>query len=218
MTSAKWARAEPTVEGMRFCSQCGGRVERRIPRGDDRQRSVCSACGEVHYQNPTMVVGCLVEDAGCLLLCRRAIDPGHGLWTLPAGFLELDEGLIQGARRETREEACVDVDVVAPHAFLDMPHIGQGYALFRASIEQGQCAQPGDETLETAFVPVDSLPWDDIAFPAVSVALQLYLDDLQRNEQRVHHAVLRWSGGEDRFDARSYELVDHLGVPLRKDD
>jgi ADP-ribose/FAD diphosphatase len=203
---------------MRYCPQCGGRIESVVPPGDDRPRAVCSACGEVHYRNPTMVVGCLVEDAGSILLCRRSIEPCSGLWTLPAGFLELDEGLVEGARRETREEACAEVDVTAPHSFLDMPHIGQGYALFRATLQEGQCPRPGDETLETAFVPVADLPWDEIAFPAVSFALRLFAEDLGRGEHRVHHGVLRLRDHGQRFDARSYDLVDHLGIPLRKDE
>lgn len=215
MGPANWEQAEPSQPAMRFCPQCGGRVENVVPQGDDRPRSVCSACGAVHYKNPTMVVGCLVEDAGSVLLCRRSIEPGHGLWTLPAGFLELSEGLMEGARRETLEEACVEVDVSAPHAFLDMPHIGQGYALFRASMRAGQRARAGDETLETAFVPVEDVPWQQLAFPAVSIALRLYADDLQRGEHRVHHAVLRLRDGGERFDAGCYDLVDHLGVPLR---
>jgi ADP-ribose pyrophosphatase YjhB (NUDIX family) len=128
----------------------------------------------------------------------------------------LEEGLVEGARRETREEACVDVDVAAPHAFLDMPHIGQGYALFRATLRPGERARPGHETLETAFVPAGNLPWKEIAFPAVSVALRLYMDDLSRSQHRVHHAVLRLRDAGARFDADAYDLEDHLGVPLRR--
>ena len=139
-------------------------------------REVCAACGSVRYRNPTTVVGCVVEEAGRVLLCRRAIEPGHGLWTLPAGFLELDEGLVEGARRETREEACVEVDVRAPHAFLDMPHIGQGYALFRARLRPGETPRAGDETLETAFVAAEDLPWAELAFPSVSIALRLWAE------------------------------------------
>lgn len=203
---------------MAFCTDCGGRVVRAVPPGDDRAREVCAACGAVRYRNPTTVVGCVVEDAGRVLLCRRAIEPGHGLWTLPAGFLELDEGLVEGARRETREEACVKVEVRAPHAFLDMPHIGQGYALFRARLLPGETPRAGDETLETAFVGADELPWDELAFPSVSIALRLWVEDATVGERRVHSAVLRWRGEGSRFDARTYDVTDHLRVPVRDDD
>jgi ADP-ribose/FAD diphosphatase len=216
MMNKSWERAERASFSMRFCPKCGGRVESVVPRGDDRFRAVCSSCGEVHYKNPTMVVGCLVEDADGILLCRRSIEPGYGLWTLPAGFQELGEGLIEGACRETREEACADVEVTAPHAFIDIPHVGQGYAIFRASLRGNERPQPGDETLETAFVQPEDLPWNEIAFPAVSFALRFFVDDLNRDEHRVHHAVLRLRDKGERFDVGSYDVVGHQGFPLRE--
>jgi len=200
---------------MNFCAHCGGPLERRVPAGDDRERAVCTGCGTVHYENPRTVVGCLVEHQGGLLLCRRAIEPGHGLWTLPAGFLELDESLVAGARRETREEACAEVEVEAPHSFLDLPHIGQSYALFRARIAAGGHYAPGEESLATEVFPLDGLPWDELAFPAVHFALQLYVEDRERDQPRVHTAVVHWRGSGSRFDASEYQLLDHLGVPIR---
>ncbi|MCK5943864.1 MAG: NUDIX hydrolase, partial [Planctomycetes bacterium] len=110
---------------MKFCCDCGGDLIDRVPDGDDRSRRWCRACEKAHYQNPLVVVGCLVERDDELLLCRRAIEPGHGRWTVPAGFLELGETLAQGAARETLEEAGARVEVVAPHSLLDLTHIGQ---------------------------------------------------------------------------------------------
>ncbi|MDG2149113.1 MAG: NUDIX hydrolase [Planctomycetota bacterium] len=214
MVNESWTQAERTPFSMRFCPKCGGRVESVVPSGDDRVRAVCSSCGEVHYKNPTMVVGCLVEAADGILLCRRSIEPGYGLWTLPAGFQELNEGLIEGACRETREEACADVEVTAPHAFIDIPHVGQGYAIFRASLCGSERPQPGDETLETAFVQPGDLPWKDIAFPAVSFALRFFVDDLKDSKRRVHHATLRLRAMGKRFDVDSYDVVGHQSFPL----
>ena len=201
---------------MKFCPLCAAPLERRVPPGDDRERAVCSACGTVHYENPRTVVGCLVEHEDQLLLCRRAIEPGHGLWTTPAGFLELQESLADGAKRETREEACAEVEIVAPHAFLDLPHIGQSYALFRARlrVEEGPGFRPGDESLETALFAPDALPFGELAFPVVHFALELWLQDRSRGRPRLHTAALRWNGEGSRFDPRRYDLEGHLGVPL----
>ncbi len=179
---------------------------------------MCTQCPGIHYQNPTTVVGCLVEEGDGVLLCRRSIEPRHGTWTLPAGFLELDEGLAAGARRETREEACLEVDVLAPHALLDMPHIGQGYVLFRARRAAGAAAaKPGHETLETAVFGLTEIPWGQLAFPAVHFALQLYQQDRRRLQARVHTGVLQWLGSGSGFEAESYELTEYMGVPILAD-
>lgn len=108
-----------------FCQSCGGTMEQRIPEGEHEMRAVCSKCGSIHYQNPKMVVGCLVEYENKVLLCRRSIEPSYGLWTLPAGYMELGESAAEGAARETLEEAQADVEVVGHFAHLDIPLIGQ---------------------------------------------------------------------------------------------
>jgi len=200
-----------------FCSQCGHALLRQVPAGDDRERDTCPACGVVHYENPRTVVGCLVEHGDQILLCRRAIEPSRGLWTPPAGFLELDEGIVEGARRETREEACAEVDVLAPHAFIDLPHIGQSYALFRARLRIRDGFRPGVESLETQLFDAGALPWDELAFPVMHVALRLWSDDRRDGRTHVHAGELRWSGQGSRFDWRQYELVRHLRVPLERD-
>ena len=119
---------------MRFCSDCATALEERIPTDDDRPRKICPSCDRIHYQNPVVVVGCLVERGDQTLLCRRAIEPALGRWTIPAGYLELGESLLTGARRETMEEACADVEITAPYGLFDLPHIGQTHALFRAQL------------------------------------------------------------------------------------
>ncbi|GJN34582.1 hypothetical protein PR202_gb23258 [Eleusine coracana subsp. coracana] len=110
---------------IRFCPSCGSPTKMAIPDGDEKMRAICSSCGRVHYENPKMVVGCLVEHDNKVLLCRRKIEPAYGLWTLPAGYLEVGESTAEGAARETLEEACADVEIISPFAQLDIPLIGQ---------------------------------------------------------------------------------------------
>ena len=197
----------------KFCIYCATEFEERIPEGDDRPRPVCPSCGYVHYTNPVTVVGCLVEHDDGILLCRRAIEPSLGLWTLPAGYLEIGEGLLTGARRETMEEAGADVEIIAPHSYLDLPHIGQTYALFRARLKS-PTIEAGKESLEVEFCPPDQIPWPELAFPAVHFAIELLLDDRKHNQNCVHMAQLVWSGSGTRFDARNYSLTEHLRLPL----
>ncbi|MEO0653218.1 MAG: NUDIX hydrolase [Planctomycetota bacterium] len=201
---------------MKFCSVCASALERAIPEGDDRERAVCPSCDTIHYENPRNVVGCIVGEGSRVLLCRRAIEPAVGRWTLPAGFLELDESLWDGAARETWEEARARVDQTAPHAVLDLLHIGQVYTLFRARMREPNFAA-GPESLEVAWFDVDQLPFGELAFPVVEVALRLYLDDLDGGDHHLHLGQLRWRGEGSRFDARNYDLNGHLRVPLTGD-
>ncbi|MCP3920608.1 MAG: NUDIX hydrolase [bacterium] len=196
---------------MKFCSDCGAPVEERIPADDNRLRHVCAGCGVVHYVNPKAVVGCLVEHEDGLLLCRRAIEPKPGLWTVPAGYLEVDESAASGAVRETLEEACARVEVVAPYAHFDLPHIGQHYVLFRARMLTPDYGV-GPESSEVRVFGLDELPWDEFAFPVMNVALELYREDRRTSRPRVHHGVLRWSGIGSRYDRRNYELEGHMGL------
>lgn len=198
---------------MKFCSDCGGLLTDRMPPGDDRTRRWCDACKKAHYQNPLVVVGCLVERDGEVLLCRRAIEPAHGKWTVPAGFLELGETLAAGAARETFEEAGARVEIVAPHSLLDLPHIGQHYAMFRARLTSPEI-EAGVESLACAFFPLDALPWSELAFPAVHFALRLFLDDRAAATTHVHQGKLRWTGEGSRFDAANYVIEEHLRTPL----
>src|SRR5438045_9568290 len=119
---------------MKFCSQCGTRVEFRIPPGDHLARYVCDACGAIHYQNPRLVVGCVPEHEGRILLCRRAIEPRRGYWTVPAGFLENGETLQQGAARESLDEAQAEVAVGSLLSVVHVLHAGQVHGFLRASL------------------------------------------------------------------------------------
>jgi ADP-ribose pyrophosphatase YjhB (NUDIX family) len=202
------------IERMKYCSACGTSVVRSVPEGDDGERAVCPSFEAVHYENPRNVVGCIAEFEGRLLLCRRAIEPSVGAWTLPAGFLELDESLWAGAARETWEEARARVEPTAPHAVLDLLHIGQVYTLFRANLPRPEF-EAGPESLEVALFDRDAIPFGELAFPVVEVALRLYLDDLDSGGHHFHLGQLRWSGEGSRFDAANYDLEGHLRVPLQ---
>jgi ADP-ribose/FAD diphosphatase len=193
---------------MKFCSTCGAPVERRIPPGEDRERWVCPSCGAIHYENPRMVVGCIIEEHGQVMLCKRAIEPRYGFWTLPAGFLELGESTVQGAVRETLEEAGARVQVVAPYAHFDIPHIGQAYIFYRARMIAPEFSA-GTESLEVKFVDLKDIPWDSLAFAAVRYALELYVEDAPNAQYRMHHGIVVRDG------ASGHLLKEHLALPLR---
>ena len=148
---------------MNFCSNCGQKVSFRIPDGDTLPRFVCDACNIIHYQNPKMVVGCVPEWEDKILLCRRAIEPRYGLWTLPAGFLENNETAPAGAARETLEEANARVEVGELYSFISLPHISQVYAMFRARLLDLNYSA-GSESLEVKLFTEDDVPWDHLAF------------------------------------------------------
>ncbi|WP_350335677.1 NUDIX hydrolase [Coralliovum pocilloporae] len=144
--------------------------ERAVPAGDTHERDVCVRCGHIAYENPKIVAGSVVQsDDGRYLLCRRAIEPGYGLWTLPAGYLELHESPEAGAMREAREEACADIAILGLLAVYTIPHISQVQLIYRARLESGFSA--GEESLDVALFHWDDLPWDDLAFPSVHWAL-----------------------------------------------
>lgn len=162
---------------MRYCSTCGSdRIARRIPAGDSVPRFVCDACGTVHYQNPKVVVGCLPEWEGRVLLCRRAIEPRYGLWTLPAGFLENDETIHAGALRETREEARADVEIGELYTLISLPQISQLYVIFRARLVDLDFA-PGPESLEVRLFDEHEVPWEEVAFRTIGRTLRNWFLD-----------------------------------------
>lgn len=170
---------------MNFCSHCGQAVTLRVPPEDNRPRHVCEACGTVHYQNPKLVVGCIAEWEDRILLCRRAIEPRYGLWTVPAGFMENGETTAQGAARETLEEANARVDELTLYALYNIPHIDQVYVLFRARLRDLDFS-PGSETLETILATEADIPWDRLAFPTVRNTLRHYYADRRAGSFRVH--------------------------------
>lgn len=160
---------------MNYCSHCAEPVGFRIPEGDSLPRHVCDACGTIHYINPKIIVGCLAEWQGRILLCKRAIEPRHGLWTLPAGFMEREETAAEGAARETLEEAEAEVTDLSLYAVLDVPQISQLYLIYRGQLVAGAHGA-GPESLETRLVHPDEIPWDELAFPTMQVTLQHYVD------------------------------------------
>ncbi|KPK18448.1 MAG: ADP-ribose pyrophosphatase [Betaproteobacteria bacterium SG8_41] len=174
---------------MKFCSQCGAPVTLRVPPGDTLERHVCDACHVIHYQNPRMVVGCVVEWDDRILLCRRAIEPRHGLWTVPAGYLEIGETLEQGARRETLEEANARVEIGPLYAVYNIPHISQVYLLFRARLLDPE-VHPGAETLEVELYTEADVPWDRLAFATVRNTLQHYFSDRRKGEYQLHMGTI----------------------------
>jgi ADP-ribose pyrophosphatase YjhB (NUDIX family) len=163
---------------LNFCSQCGNSVSKKIPEDDNRERFVCDDCGFIHYQNPNAVVGTLPYCGDKILLCKRGIEPRKGLWTLPAGFLEMGETLQDGALRETREETNSIVKIDKMYFMFDIPQIGQFYALYKASIEENSYS-PTSESLEVELFSYDDIPWEELAFPFVPIALEFFYKDLE---------------------------------------
>jgi ADP-ribose pyrophosphatase YjhB (NUDIX family) len=162
---------------MNFCSTCGSaRLEFRVPDGDHLPRFVCPDCGAIHYRNPKVVVGCLPEWGDQILLCRRAIEPRHGLWTLPAGFLENGETLSAGAARETLEEADARVELLDLYTVINLPQIGQIYMMFRSRLADLSFG-PGPESLEVRLFEEHEIPWERIAFRTIARTLRNFFLD-----------------------------------------
>jgi ADP-ribose pyrophosphatase YjhB (NUDIX family) len=156
---------------MRFCSACGSEVVRAMPDGDDRDRHVCRGCGTIHYLNPKIVVGSVCSWGSRLLICRRAIEPRSGFWTIPAGYLELGESAEEGAMREAWEEARARIRIEGVLAVYSVPRIGQVQILYRATLLDAAVAA-GPESLEVALVGWHEIPWADLAFPTVEWVLR----------------------------------------------
>jgi ADP-ribose pyrophosphatase YjhB (NUDIX family) len=173
---------------MKFCSQCAAPVTLSIPEGDTKVRFVCSCCETVHYQNPKVVTGCLVTHLGKVLLCKRAIEPRYGLWTVPAGFMENGETLEEAACRETLEEAEARVEQVALYAVFSLSQISQVYVLFRCELSADFNYGAGIESLEVALFAEDDIPWDELAFPIVHKVLEYYFHDRKQGIYPVHYA------------------------------
>jgi ADP-ribose pyrophosphatase YjhB (NUDIX family) len=170
---------------MKFCSNCGAPVERRVPAGDNLPRHVCPACGTIHYQNPKMVIGCIAEWEDRILLCRRAIAPRHGLWTLPAGFMENGETVAQAALRETLEEANARVELTAIYTVLSVPHVDQVHMFYRARLLDLDFG-PGAESLEVGLFAEADVPWKEIAFRTISTTLRHYYADRKAGAYGFH--------------------------------
>jgi ADP-ribose pyrophosphatase YjhB (NUDIX family) len=168
-----------------FCSRCGQPVTRRVPAGDSRERDVCDACGTIHYVNPRPVVGTVPVWGERVLLCRRAIEPRHGLWTLPAGFMEVGESTGAGALRETLEEAGAHVRLGPLFSIIDVPYIEQVHLFFLAELTDEQFAA-GEESLEVRLFSESEIPWQALAFRTVSHTLRLFFADRAKGSFGLH--------------------------------
>jgi ADP-ribose pyrophosphatase YjhB (NUDIX family) len=162
---------------MKFCSHCGSeRIEWRVPAGDTLPRHVCASCGTIHYQNPKIVTGCLPEWDGFVLLCKRAIEPRYGLWTLPAGFMENGETAAEGAMREAMEEAHAMVEIEDLYTVFSVPHISQVHMMFRSRLVNDDF-RAGTESLDVRLVTAAEIPWKELAFTVVRRTLEHFLAD-----------------------------------------
>ncbi|EPF70753.1 NUDIX hydrolase [Acinetobacter rudis] len=170
---------------MSFCTACGQKTQEQIPLGDHQLRAVCNHCGTVHYVNPKVICGALVLHQNKVLLCRRAIEPRYGLWTLPAGYMELFETMEQGAARETQEEAEAEVAIEQLYCMYNIPRIGQIYVLFKAHLADGKFGA-GPETIESRLFSEEEIPWDQLAFPSVERTLRHYFADRPHNNFPMH--------------------------------
>lgn len=172
-----------------FCQRCGNKVKLLTPSGDDRQRHVCGTCGHIHYRNPLLVVCALPCHEDKVLLCKRAIEPRYGLWTLPGGFMENGESTQQAALRETLEEACARISLHELYTVYSLPHISQVHMFFRADLLDMSFGA-GNESLETRLFSEADLPWDAIAFSAVRDTLRHYFEDRRQGRYPLHCATI----------------------------
>ena len=152
----------------------------RVPEGDDHARAVCDQCGYVAYENPKIVTGAVVVENGHVLLCRRAIEPRLGFWTLPAGYLELNETVAEGAAREAAEEAGAAISLDGILAIYSIARIGQVQIIFRARFDGPPRFAAGVESLEVRLFAWEDIPWGELAFPTVHWALRAWRDGVDR--------------------------------------
>jgi ADP-ribose pyrophosphatase YjhB (NUDIX family) len=159
---------------MKFCSECGSaNLSRYVPEGDHRVRYVCPDCGTVHYKNPLVVCGVVPVYGDKVLLCKRGIEPRHGKWTLPAGFMELEESVEEGAQRELFEEAVAKVELGPLLTVLSVPRIGQVHMMYLGTLADPKF-ETTPESTEVRLYEESEIPWDEIAFRTVATTLKHY--------------------------------------------
>jgi ADP-ribose pyrophosphatase YjhB (NUDIX family) len=181
----------PFRSPIKHCRNCGNAVVYRLPDdGDTRERAVCPACDTIHYENPLNVVGTVPHLGERVLLCKRNIEPGWGKWTLPAGFMELGETAVEGAARETDEEAGAQIEMEDLFTVLSVPRVGQVHLFFRARLLSDQF-DPGHETIEARLFREDEIPWDEVAFRTVKETLARFFDDRRKGRFDVHTLDIR---------------------------
>jgi ADP-ribose pyrophosphatase YjhB (NUDIX family) len=180
-----WRRRFPPRAAMNFCSNCGAPVALKVPAGDTLPRYVCDTCKTIHYSNPKMVIGCIPEWEDRVLLCKRAIEPRLGLWTLPAGFMENGETTAEAAMRETLEEANARVELGEMFTVLSVPYVNQVHIFYRSRLLDLDFG-PGSESLEVALFGETDVPWQEMAFRTVTTTLQHYYEDRRQGAFRLH--------------------------------
>jgi ADP-ribose pyrophosphatase YjhB (NUDIX family) len=188
----------------RFCPKCGGELCLRPVAGDSHDRQVCGRCSAVHYQNPRILVTGMVTCGARLLLCRRAQEPALGLWTPPAGFMELGETLEQAAARETREESGVSIDPeqLVLYSVTNLPDISEVYVSFRATLAEEHCAA-GPECLEARFFSEAAIPWASLAYPEMAGYLRTFFRELGAGESWIHLS----RADQSRRTRRGYRVI-----------
>ncbi|MCK4710878.1 MAG: NUDIX hydrolase [Gammaproteobacteria bacterium] len=174
---------------MLFCNLCGCKTIQKKPDDDHKLRDICTECGAIHYQNPKIITGSLIEHDDKILLCRRAIEPQAGKWTLPAGFMENKETCEQGAARETIEEANAKIVNMKLFAMYDIPHISQVYMIYRAQLAENDFS-PGTESLEVKLFSRDEIPWELLAFSVIREILINYFNDQEKEYFQLHTGII----------------------------
>lgn len=195
---------------MNYCSHCGAKVELKTPPGDHLPRHMCGICGTIHYENPKIVVGAIPEWEDKILLCRRAIEPRHGFWTLPAGFMENNETTAQAAIRETAEEAHARVKIAALYALYNIPHISQVHLFYRSQLLDLDF-MPGSESLEVALFGEADIPWDELAFASVRNTLRHFFEDRRRGIFELHVGDITQPGYSINSRDDRAEFMEHPG-------
>lgn len=181
---------------MNFCSSCGASITLRIPPGDTLPRHVCDHCGAIHYSNPKLVIGAIPEWEDRILLCRRAIEPRHGCWTLPAGFMENNETAAAAAARETQEEACARIEVGDLYTMINVPYISQVHLMYRARLLDLDF-NAGAESLEVALFSEEDIPWRELAFRTITMTLRLFFADRSKGRFSFHSRDLTMPAASD---------------------
>lgn len=174
---------------MKYCSDCGALVELRIPADETKARYICTVCNLIHYQNPRLVIAAIPQWEDKVLLCRRAIEPQYGKWTLPGGFMENGESTGQTAVRETLEEANARITIIDLYAMYSLPYINQVHLVFRSQLVDLDF-NPGQESLEVKLFTESEIPWDELAFRPLRYSLEHYFNERHEEKFSLHTGEL----------------------------
>lgn len=174
---------------MKFCSNCGQNVHQDIPQGDNRLRYVCASCSSIHYENPRIIAGCIPIFNDQVLLCKRAIEPRYGYWTLPAGFMENGESTEHAAKRETLEETRAHVNIIKLYTLTSILHVNQVQMIYLAELPEPNFGI-SNESLEVELFHEQDIPWEELAFPTIFNALEFFFEDRKQGQFPFRHLSL----------------------------